>query len=50
MVGLFAIGFHSFLRRKVEVLEIDLEEKSFRLLENLWLGRHTPAPAPAAEV
>ena len=50
MVGLFAIGFHSFLRRKVEVLEIDLEEKCFRLLENLWLGRHTPAPAPAAEV
>lgn len=39
MVGLFAIGCHSFLRRKVELLEIDLEEKSFRTLEDLWLGR-----------
>ncbi|MCP4007572.1 MAG: MotA/TolQ/ExbB proton channel family protein [bacterium] len=39
MVGLFAIGFHSYLRRKVEVLEIDLEEKSFRMLEDLWVGR-----------
>ncbi len=39
MVGLFAVGFHSYLRRKVEVLEIDLEEKSFRMLEDLWVGR-----------
>ena len=39
MVGLFAIGCHSFLKRKVEVLEIDLDEKSFRMLEDLWLGR-----------
>ncbi len=48
MVGLLAIGFHSFLRRKVEVLEIDLGEKSFRLLEDLWLGSQS-APRPAAE-
>jgi biopolymer transport protein ExbB len=42
IVGLFAVGCHSFLRRKVEVLEIDLEEKSFRTLEDLWLGRDEP--------
>ena len=48
MVGLMAIGFHSFLRRKVEVLEIDLEEKSFRMLEDLWLGRQA-APQAAAD-
>ena len=48
MVGLLAIGFHSFLRRKVEVLEIDLGEKSFRLLEDLWLGSQS-APRPATE-
>ncbi len=48
MVGLFAIGFHSFLRRRVEVMEIDLEEKSFRLLEDLWVGRQA-GPEPATD-
>ncbi len=48
MVGLFAIGFHSFLRRRVEVMEIDLEEKSFRMLEDLWVGRQA-GPEPATD-
>ncbi len=39
MVGLFAVACHSYLRRKVEILELELEEKSFRMLEDLWLGR-----------
>ena len=43
IVGLFAIGCHSFLRRKVEMLEIDLEEKSFRMLEDLWIGQSDAA-------
>ena len=37
MVGIFAIASHSFLRRKVESLEIELSEKGFRLLADLWL-------------
>lgn len=49
MVGLIAIGFHSFLRRKVEMLEIDLSEKSFRLLEDMWLGRRAGAAPVAVE-
>ncbi len=48
MVGLIAIGFHSFLRRRVEVMEIDLEEKSFRLLEDLWVGRQA-GPEPVTD-
>jgi biopolymer transport protein ExbB len=39
MVGIAAIGFHSFLRRKVEVLEADLEEVAFRMLEDLSIHR-----------
>ena len=35
MVGITAVGAHSFLRRRVEVLEINLEETSFRLIEEL---------------
>ncbi len=35
MVGITAVAFHSYLRRKVEVLEIDLGETSIRLLETL---------------
>lgn len=35
MVGITALGAHSFLRRRVEVLEINLEETSFRMLEEL---------------
>ena len=38
-----------YLRRKVEVLEIDLEETSFRLLETLTVervGGSEPAPEP----
>ena len=44
MVGITAIGFHSYLRRKVEVLEIDLEETSFRMLEALVVDSR-PEPA-----
>ena len=39
VVGISAIGMHSYLRRKVEILEIDLEETSFRLMEELSLER-----------
>ncbi|TDJ07284.1 MAG: MotA/TolQ/ExbB proton channel family protein [Deltaproteobacteria bacterium] len=45
IVGITAIGFHSFLRRKVEVLEGDLDEISFRMLEQLSLVREQPEPA-----
>jgi biopolymer transport protein ExbB len=48
MVGITAIAAHSFLRRKVEVLETDLDEISFRMLEELSLERQEPAPAKAA--
>ena len=49
-VGITAIAFHSYLRRKVEVLEIELEETSFRLLETLTVEREgAPAPEGAAE-
>lgn len=44
MVGITAIGFHSYLRRKVEVLELDLEETSFRMLESLVIEQQ-PDPA-----
>ncbi len=39
IVGISAIAMHSYLRRKVEILEIDLEETSFRLMEELNLER-----------
>ncbi|MCE2389981.1 MAG: MotA/TolQ/ExbB proton channel family protein [Proteobacteria bacterium] len=39
MVGLVAIGAHSLLRRKAEGLEVELVEKSSRMLEDLWLRR-----------
>ncbi len=45
IVGITAIGFHSFLRRKVEVLEGDLDEISFRMLEQLSLDHEAPEPA-----
>ncbi len=35
MVGVTAVGFHALLRRKVEVLETDLEEISMRMLEDV---------------
>lgn len=35
MVGIFTIGFYSYLRRKVEILVIDLEDISFRLMQAL---------------
>jgi len=44
IVGITAIAFHSFLRRKVEVLEADLDEISFGMLEQLSLGRPEPEP------
>jgi len=47
MVGITAIAAHSFLRRKVEVLETDLDEISFRMLEEFSLERQEPAPAKA---
>jgi biopolymer transport protein ExbB len=48
IIGITAIGAHSYLRRKVEVLEIDLEETSFRMLETLSVegsGDATPQEA-----
>jgi biopolymer transport protein ExbB len=39
VVGISAVAMHSYLRRKVEILEIDLEETSFRLMEELSLDR-----------
>jgi biopolymer transport protein ExbB len=46
-VGITAVGFHSYLRRKVEVLEADLEEIAFRMLEDLSVFRES-APAQDA--
>ena len=37
-VGIFAVAMHSYLRRKIDVLEIDLEEISFRWVEELTLS------------
>lgn len=48
MVGLAAIGFHSYLRRKVEVLEIDLEETSVRMIEELSIDRGETKPLTEA--
>lgn len=51
IVGITAIALHSFLRRKVEVLEIDLEETSFRLIEEISVERDAgrpPEPEPSA--
>ena len=48
MVGITAIAFHSYLRRKVEVLEIDLEETSFRLLETLSIEQGARDPERAS--
>ena len=48
MVGITAIAFHSYLRRKVEVLEIDLEETSFRLLETLSIEKGARDPERAS--
>ncbi len=39
MVGIAAIGAHSFLRRRAEGMEIDLTEKSLRMLEDLWTAQ-----------
>ena len=39
VVGIAAVAVHSYLRRKVEILEIDLEDTSFRLLEELSVER-----------
>jgi len=52
IVGIVAVAAHSWLRRKVEVLEIDLEETSFRLLEELNVERDLPAAdtAPSGEL
>jgi biopolymer transport protein ExbB len=44
-VGIFTIVFYSYFRRRVEILVIDLEEISFRLMEDLSQQR-TPEPVP----
>jgi biopolymer transport protein ExbB len=54
IIGITAIGSHAFLRRRVEVLEINLKETSFRLLEDLMRPVEPAAPkasesAPAKE-
>jgi biopolymer transport protein ExbB len=45
MVGVPVLGVHSYLRRKVDLLEIDLEETSMRLLEALNGGASAPKPS-----
>ena len=47
MVGISAVAAHSFLRRKAEGLEIELQETSLRMLEDLSVGRREPASAAA---
>ena len=47
IVGITAVAMHSYLRRKVEILEIDLEDTSFRLLEELSLERESTGDTPA---
>lgn len=49
IVGISAIAMHSYLRRKVEILEIDLEDTSFRLMEELSLEREAGAEAPSPQ-
>ena len=49
MVGLFAVGAHSLLRRRAEAIEVELGEKASRMLEDLWIGSATAAPAPGAD-
>ena len=44
MVGISAIASHSFLRRRVEVLEADLEEIAFGMLEELSARGEAPEP------
>ncbi len=44
-VGIFTIAAYSYFRRRVEILVIDLEDISFRLLEDLVHDR-APDPAP----
>ncbi len=47
-VGIFAVAMHSYLRRKIDVLVIDLEEISFRWVEELTVsGSEVPEPGPA---
>ena len=48
MVGISTIAAHSFLRRRVDVLEIDLSEISMRLLEDLVEERSSVAVPSAA--
>ena len=48
IVGITAVALHAYLRRKVEVLEIDLEETGFRLLETLSV-EHRAGQASAPE-
>jgi biopolymer transport protein ExbB len=43
IVGISAVAMHSYLRRKVEILEIDLEDTSFRLMEELAVDREAGA-------
>ena len=43
MVGLTAIGAHSFLRRRADALAIEPNEKSARMLEDLWIARGAEA-------
>jgi biopolymer transport protein ExbB len=48
MVGITTIAAHSFFRRRVDVLEIDLSEISLRLLEDLVEERSSAAVLAAA--
>ena len=45
MVGISAVAAHSYLRRRSEALEIELQETSLRMLEDLSIGQNGNASA-----
>ncbi|MEE8557362.1 MAG: MotA/TolQ/ExbB proton channel family protein [Myxococcota bacterium] len=49
MVGIFAVAMHSYFKRKVEILAIDLEDISFRLVETL-ASDPEPTPMPKGDL
>jgi biopolymer transport protein ExbB len=49
MVGIPAVGVHSLLRRRIELLEVELGEKATRMLEDLWIARGG-VPLPLGDV
>lgn len=48
MVGITAVAAHSYLRRKAEGLELELQETSIRMFEDLSLDRREPTTGSEA--